>query len=105
MANKTSQAQSGSRKRDAPRSAGVNLDFEDLLVSAITSVIIKRPENDNLPPGVDHKSSVAAKICFAFDQSHKAMTTTVAQSIVRSQGPSIHGSRMSQFATTLSTRC
>ena len=44
MANKTSQAQSGSRKRDEPRSAGVNLDFEDLLVSAITSVIIKRPK-------------------------------------------------------------
>ena len=44
MANKTSQAQSGSRKRDQPRSASVDLDFEDFLVAAIASVMFKRPK-------------------------------------------------------------
>ena len=41
MANK-SQAQSGSPKRDQPKSASVDLDFEDMLVAAIASVMIKR---------------------------------------------------------------
>jgi hypothetical protein len=40
MANK-SQAQSGSPKRDQPKSASVDLDFEDMLVAAIASVMIK----------------------------------------------------------------
>jgi hypothetical protein len=44
MANKTSQTQSGSRKRDEPRSASVDFDFEDLLVAAIASLTIKRPK-------------------------------------------------------------
>jgi hypothetical protein len=48
MANKTSQAQSGSPKRDQPRSASVDFDFEDLLVAAIASVMIKRPKKRNL---------------------------------------------------------
>jgi hypothetical protein len=42
MAKKTSQARSGSPKRDEPKSAGVDLDFENLLVAAVASVIIKR---------------------------------------------------------------
>jgi hypothetical protein len=44
MATKTSQTRSGSPKRDEPKSAGVDVDFEDLLAAAIASVIIKRPK-------------------------------------------------------------
>ena len=42
MANKTSQAQAGSAKRDQPKSASVDLDFEDMLAAAIASVMIKK---------------------------------------------------------------
>jgi hypothetical protein len=48
MATKTSQARSSSPKRDEPKSAGVDLDFEDLLATAIGSVIIKRPKKRTL---------------------------------------------------------
>jgi hypothetical protein len=48
MATKTSQARSSSPKRDEPKSAGVDLDFEDLLATAIASVIIKRPKKRKL---------------------------------------------------------
>jgi hypothetical protein len=44
MAKKTSQKRSSSPKRDEPASAGIHLDFEDLLAAAIASVIIKRPK-------------------------------------------------------------
>jgi hypothetical protein len=42
MANKTSQAQAGSQKRVQPKSASVDLDFEDMLAAAIASVMIKK---------------------------------------------------------------
>ena len=44
MANGTSQALSSSLKRDQLRSVGVDIDFEDLLVAAIASVLIKSPK-------------------------------------------------------------
>jgi hypothetical protein len=44
MATKISQMRSSSPKRDEPTSAGIHLDFEDLLAAAIASVIIKLPK-------------------------------------------------------------
>ena len=41
--------------RNEPTSAGIHLDFEDLLAAAIASVIIKRPKNPKIYPDVDRK--------------------------------------------------
>jgi len=50
MATKTSQTRSSSPKRDESTSAGIHLDFEDLLAAAIASVIIKRPKKRTFTP-------------------------------------------------------
>jgi len=44
MAKNHSQARSNPLKRDEQKSVGVNFDFEDLLVAAIVTVVIKRPK-------------------------------------------------------------